>query len=193
MTDAQPDVAGLMARLQRTRISAPGINGERRYIPFNPDGPEAAAALAHLQGENERLVANIRRLSNHDADWRYWENRWRDDVARAEAAEAEVARWKRARDGCEEQYQEAVAREAVELDLRMRAEAEVASYRRINAELMDKKAIVEARVAVLEEALRGIRDGSDDGQGNDTWEADRARAALDQTEVTRRGERGDEP
>ena len=47
----------LVERLRRTRLSAPDINGGRREVPLNPDGPAAAAALNALKEENERLRA----------------------------------------------------------------------------------------------------------------------------------------
>lgn len=37
--------------------------------------------MEELQEENERLKANIDRLTSNHADHRYWEGRWRDGAA----------------------------------------------------------------------------------------------------------------
>jgi hypothetical protein len=126
-TDAQPDVAGLLADLE---------NGAEwcEERSFRAVMRRAAAALAHLQGENERLVQGLGTLT--DANMELC-RRHAVEVARANAAERRVAR--------------------------------------------------------LEEVLRKMVDAMEPADASPyDFEAE-ARAALDQTEATRRGERGDEP
>jgi hypothetical protein len=80
MTNEELDA--LQERLARECISAPGINGERRMIPLNPDGPDALAAIKALREERDEAVAKL------GTDVWGLRTMWRDAVNRAEAAEA---------------------------------------------------------------------------------------------------------
>jgi hypothetical protein len=80
MTDEELDA--LERRLAREWISTPGINGERRMIPLNPDGHDALAAIKALREERDEAVAKL------GTDVWGLRTMWRDAVNRAEAAEA---------------------------------------------------------------------------------------------------------
>lgn len=55
-SDNSPAPDDVVKRLLREIISAPDINGGRRMVPLNPDGPDGAAEITHLRAEVERLA-----------------------------------------------------------------------------------------------------------------------------------------
>jgi hypothetical protein len=57
MTNDELDA--LQERLARECISSPGINGERRMIALNPDGPDALAAIKALRERATKLEGRI--------------------------------------------------------------------------------------------------------------------------------------
>lgn len=66
-------MSDIMERLQRTTLSAPGINDERRQVPLNPDGPEAADEIGRLRAEKAELVEALERLEAHGHTQATWD------------------------------------------------------------------------------------------------------------------------
>lgn len=57
-------MSDIVERLLRTTLSAPDINGGRRQVPLNPDGPDAADEITRLTAKLAKAMEALRQIAN---------------------------------------------------------------------------------------------------------------------------------
>lgn len=86
------DLASVIARVEAAMRGT--FEATRASTVWNSD----LAVLIEAGRENERLTANINRLTDHPGDYRYWENRYRDEAAEVERLREALTEYLRVKD-----------------------------------------------------------------------------------------------